>query len=405
MLLRDALRVDGRALAASAACAVWSCATLSAFLLARHDWLIVAVPAAGAAVLYALRFARQQRAMFGIVACGLTGGLLALEIGLRLSLFGADALVHPSHYGAYSALLETGVVSPVDDPRLGFGLTPGYEGHVMGKPFRTSAQGFRTKAFQPQPEPGTVRVLVFGASIAMGAGVSEDETYTAVLGRRLTANLGHPVEALDLGVPAYSVPKTFYLAERMAQSLRPRVVVIELPPGALFARRDEAEPEVGRRAPLPVSTIERYSFAASALYPPANLRERLARLPARFTSSGRARGADAVSTSSTPPLEHYLERLTNLGRVHGFAVVVLLVRPMAGFAEPNLEAPARQRLQTICREQGATLVDTFPLFHPGELADDFIIFPGDLHPDAAAHARFASALADAVTPILHAPQP
>ena len=61
-------------------------------------------------------------------------------------------------------------------------------------------------------------------------------------------------------------------------------------------------------------------------------------------------------------------------------------------ADRQLRDTARQSIEPT----GAVVVDTYPLFGPGDLADDFIIFPGDLHPNARAHDRIGTLLASEI---------
>ncbi|HEU4534584.1 MAG TPA: SGNH/GDSL hydrolase family protein, partial [Polyangiaceae bacterium] len=74
------------------------------------------------------------------------------------------------------------------------------------------------------------------------------------------------------------------------------------------------------------------------------------------------------------------------------------LRIMSDFAKPDANAASRERFRRVCEEAGVEVIDVYPAFQPHEFSDEFIVFPGDLHPNARAHARFAAAAADALRP-------
>ncbi len=188
-------------------------------------------------------------------------------------------------------------------------------------------------------------------------------------------------------MPGYTPSNIFDLAERMTPIYRPDAVVVEIPPMQLRdGGSSSADSDVVEAEAMPVSTVERYSFAATALYPPFGLRNAIRRVVEH--------GPSAAAITSY--IESRVTELAALGRTNGFRLYVLAIRPMADFDRPDRDGPDRERIAAVCRAAGATFVDTYPLFQPGEFPDDFFIFPGDPHPNAVAHMRFAQALADMI---------
>ena len=51
------------------------------------------------------------------------------------------------------------------------------------------------------------------------------------------------------------------------------------------------------------------------------------------------------------------------------------------------------RIGAMADRTDATFVDSTLEFSPYEFADDFVVFPGDLHPNGQAHRRYTEALA------------
>ena len=381
-----------RPLAVLLAGLVWAAASLATFLLARHDSLVIAAPTLGLALVIAWPWGRAYWKSLLILACGLAGGLCVLEGAIRLSHFGPDALTHPTRYGPYSALIESGALRADDDPQLLFGLRPGYQNWFMGYPLRVNSEGFRGNEVPLSRTPGVARILACGTSITMGAGVGEDDSYITVLGRALTKTAGRPVEAWNLGVGAYAASQVLRRAATAAVRYQPDVIIVELSAQALtsLAPSPASNPVL---APVPRhSTVERYSFAASALYPPASLRAKLTTLTSRLSSGATTPAADAAQRRAPETVATQLGELAALGRTHGFSVIVLLMRPMTNFSTPDLDKPARATIEALGRTLGIDVLDTYPLFSADERPDQFIVFPGDLHPNRAAHARMATAL-------------
>ena len=391
-MLREVLQERGKALAAALAFVLWSGLALACFLLPRYDWQVIVPPLVGAALLFLWPWSRVYFKSFLLVIFGVYGGLFFLEVGLRLRLFGVDAITHPSKYEPYSVLLESGAVTPSSDTTLLFGLTPNFEGQSMGQLLRVNSQGFRGPETLLQKAPGSLRLMSFGTSITMGAGVAESDTYTAKLGSLLQEKRSGPIEAINAGVGAYSMLQSFYLASITAPKFRPDVVIVEISPGGLYETGEPSGVQIGKSVPLPISTIERYSFAASALFPPANLRLKLQRFLPAPPKAPAASSPVASSAPTTLFIESQIRALTKQGQREGFSVIVFVVRPMSGFSLKDPELSARQQLAKAAKECGAYLVDSYSLFGRGELPDDFLVFPGDLHPNARAHARFAEAL-------------
>lgn len=256
----------------------------------------------------------------------------------------------------------------------------------MGKDIAINGRGYRSTEFAEIPTPGSVRVITFGSSITFRGGFDAVTTYSAEAGRYLRAH-DVDVEVLNLGVPAYSAALIFDSAEREAPRYQAAAVVIELGGSALYDRGDIApvRETIAADRRLAISAFERYSFVATGLYPPTNLRATVERL----VPWGPRRGP--VGIRDTTYIESRIASLTALGREHGFDTYILLARPMRDFAT-DLDLQARERIAALAERTGAVIVDTYPLFAPGELADDYIVYPGDLHPNAKAHTRIGQEL-------------
>ena len=91
------------------------------------------------------------------------------------------------------------------DPDRGWALRPGSTDLWGGVPITINAEGLRGPSRGHPKPPGTYRVLFLGDSVTFGYRIARDEeTFPAVVERRLAERWQAPVEAINAGVGGYS---------------------------------------------------------------------------------------------------------------------------------------------------------------------------------------------------------
>jgi len=109
-------------------------------------------------------------------------------------------------------------------------LVPSTEIRFKEAPLRINRWGFRDKEYEKHPPPGTFRTAVLGSSITMGSGVSNDETFEALLEERLNGarrGAGAPrYELLNFGVPGRSLLQHVYVLEKQVLSFEPDAILL-----------------------------------------------------------------------------------------------------------------------------------------------------------------------------------
>jgi lysophospholipase L1-like esterase len=88
--------------------------------------------------------------------------------------------------------------------------------------------GFRGEDVNLEKEPGVSRIVMLGDSFTFGAGVRDDETFSAVLEEILNASGTGKFEVLNLGVESYSPVLEYILLKRNIDRLDPGIVIMNL---------------------------------------------------------------------------------------------------------------------------------------------------------------------------------
>lgn len=386
-MLREVLDRYGRAIAVTTVLLAWTGAALVAFLVAPTDGGIL-LPLAAIPLLLLWRPVRAFRKVFAICIAGCYGGLVLLELSIRLIYFGPAAVVHPADY-------DTSVpMERVDGSDSNYRMRPGFDGIVRGHAVHINRLGFRA----PEPSAkraGTLRMLTYGSSIAVGISMPASSAYPVATATQLSSLFGKPVEGIDLGVLAYGLPQVARLAVATAADYQPDLVVLEVRGGAGLLDGAEGRVFGGRQPPA----LRRHSFAATGLAIVAN---RLQAIMARVEARLHPAQAATAPIPSPPALETLAQTLPALRAKVGdrCTIVIFVMRAMTGFDQDRL-IPAQERgLREQAARVGALLVDSHPWFSASELPDDFVVSPGDPHPNLRAHTRIAERLAQAIAPAL-----
>jgi hypothetical protein len=265
--------------------------------------------------------------------------LLCLEVAVRaVTAFDRntlDALVNLPPADPGRALELAHLIRPHPDDRVVYELRPNVRGRFRKRALSVNALGMRDVERRWRRPPGVFRIAGIGDSHTFGWGVAQDETFLAVLERRLhEAFPGRRFEVWNLGVPGYNSVQEVRALELRLDRLAPDLVV------AGFVSNDADLPNfLARRPDL---TTLRKSYLAELV------RRRVALLRGK-----RPRPLDLVALRARDQYarsEHVRERLDEryrplvgeanmlgayrrlaaLGREHGFPVVVLLTADHRG---------------------------------------------------------------------------
>ena len=296
------------------------------------------------------------------------------------------------------------------DPASVYTLRPGFHGREIALggefdvPVAVDGQGLRVEPHSAPPRP---RVLAIGDSMTFGEGVTDAQTYSAVLERTLGARVD------NAGVPGYSSAQMLGHLRRYLPALRPDVVVMTLSP--LWDRQ---------RCPSPFVYKDGYivgqGYADRLVLLDGNLYLRETRLPVLGTATayaerysnlmrlaipalaGAARGVVRSRQKELPdpadvePTARNLQAAQQLANRSGARFLAVLIDDRGEEFRRD-----RQLLEKRLRELGIPWVAADDLL-PGA-SWPRLRYPRDTHWNAAGHEAVGKALAPRIKPLLAAP--
>lgn len=396
--IRPALSSLRGSLIFGAACAAWVALVLAGMLLGRDDVTIgKLVSGATAVILLGWPWLRRW-ATFAIVVGSLAMFLILAEALIRVKYFGIDAVRYPTatRYKPMDTMADPDYLQPAAEPGIVYTLRPGFRGWVKGAFISANKFGVRERDLTVKDPERRIRVMTLGTSITMGEGVPAEKTFTSVLGDLLTRQ-GYAADTLNFGIGGYTLGTAQGLLQSRGLQFRPDVVVQELTVAAFLGETKHSVDELwdafqrARDAPPRASFFEKNSFAIFAIYPPVSLR---ARLSALRSPRQTVQPADDGFVRNT---------IISFGRqavAHGFVGVIFVPRPINSFGNRALHLKEREMIRRIAATSELLYADSYDRFSPADEVEALSVFPAELHPNAAAHARYAAALFDAVAPIV-----
>lgn len=310
-------------------------------------------------------------------ASRLLAALLGLGAAVVLAELAVRVLALPGARAPRPMAVDRELLLHVLDPELGYRLRPNSTARFQGPLVTTNELGCRGAPLPPDLDPSTLAVSL-GDSIAFGAGVDQEDVFTAQLQRQLRSE-GHDASVLNCGVSGYNLEQMMGAFDARLAKLRPAVVVVnlfedDLEPPYRIQDRSLASRLRGRSALF--RTLE-----LSPLWPVAGNRD----LPAWAHSPEDYRG------TLTAEFDGWASRL----QAKGTALVVLL-HPFLQDAEGPAAEPSVQLVE-LARARGVEPIwmrtayaaavgrDLSPL----SIAPEF----HDPHPNRQGHRLIAEALA------------
>lgn len=365
-------------------------------------------------------FQKHYRPSFIVI---ISFGILFLVIGelyFRVNYFGMDSIKYFRKY------VPAGIGSPLStleyDDNTYTGLKVNSRGIFKGEFFETNNLGFRDENRYIEKNSDTIRIVVCGTSISMGAGVAQGENYSAYLEEMLNHwKKSKKFEVINLAVGGYRMSDMVDVLLRYGVKFDTDIVLIEdsgWDSNALHPKKEFK----GSKKQLFKMTLSRpfeklfffnairdeyilpyirpkISFLKSTIG--GKIYNRLKKVKNRLMGiegeSGEKLKTDRKTDQTRYQMQrYYLEKIKNI--TQGKSVYIVSLRSMRHLQR---DAKEKTEMKTLCSEYGFKHIDTSKEDF-GSNDREMIVYIGDRHPNAKAHKIYARAILNAIKPGIEA---
>jgi len=151
---------------------------------------------------------------------------VVIEFSYRIYVVGPIAL-NPFRANSLNTLMRSEFVQLSEYPDVFFELKPDAEGWFKGVRFATNSAGMADQEYAFEKPEDVFRIAVVGSSWTMASGVEVDQSWHAVLERRLTGRDSHPgIEMLNFGVELYGLREIVGVVRHKALDWNPDLVLV-----------------------------------------------------------------------------------------------------------------------------------------------------------------------------------
>lgn len=345
--------------------------------------------------------------------------ILAAEFYVRVSYLDRPELRSPFVTPGFELIHR-------DDEDLFFSLRPDLAETWQGVTVSTNSLGLRSPEITPK-QPDEFRVLSLGESTTFGAGVKNNQTYSALLEEFLRlADSSHTYRVINAGVSAYSSFQSLKYLELRGFELEPNLVLFyheinDFLPSSI--REIESSHETGlaltdrqlyeskrlaiQRGLLQYSALYRMlSFQrsrtqlANEANLPAKTQVEHTPIPKSFSAVASIDGIRAVNLPPRVTLEERKENLRHLQKMcddHGVKLVII---------HPSYAESIRHEceLTVFCKNSGVPVFEAYGSLHPDGPTGEHR-FLDIWHPSPSGHRALAKNLARFLVESRLAPAP
>ncbi|GEM_PF-1114993 len=284
--------------------------------------------------------------------------LFLLEFSSRFYLFGFDSF----NYFKMNSMADAGVcgfLRPATQPEIIYEIKPNLNSYHKMVHFKTNSQGLVDKEYSVQKPPNVFRVAVLGASATMPAGVANEDAFHSLLEQRLNSESSQgSYEFINFAVPGYTLKQCLASLKYKVLSYDPDLVLLVFPID--WTERAAAKPY----AVKPRS----YPFFESFF-------KKLVNNSTIMNRVEESRKWPAIEGRRRERVQALLSEFRSISSDRRIPVGMIFL----------LENP----IQPLAAEDGFPVIDVAARFDYKKFKKEFLIFPFDPHPNAAAHKIFA----------------
>ncbi len=292
--------------------------------------------------------------------------LVLAEVTLRIYL--ASHTFYDVEMSRYAEALKV----PSPNPAIGHVHRPGGQARLMDVDVRINSDGLRDDE-HPRERTGARRLVFLGDSLTFGWGVPQDETFAALLERRLSESA--PTEVLNFGIGNYNTSQETALFLEKGLAYRPDEVVV-----FYFVNDAEPTPKMSPwwwLARLRITTFywSRIKALWARLFPGKTYREYYA-------------GLYADDQPGWAETKRAFLALAEACREHGIKLRAVIL-PELHSLDPYPFGREHEMVAEFLRAHGIPVLDLAPAFRDVAEPHSLWVSLDDAHPNARAHRMIA----------------
>ncbi|MCZ6617805.1 MAG: SGNH/GDSL hydrolase family protein [Gammaproteobacteria bacterium] len=277
-----------------------------------------------------------------------------------------------------ASIWNTGVLRETND-FLYRQMRPLFGTYHRGLTFRTNRWGMRDKDYDLVSAPNTYRIALLGQSYVAGDGVSDGETFEAIIEQRLNdewAPDGESLEILNFAVGSYSALQQISILDRVF-SFRPQALYFVANPGD------------GRRASLHL--VDRIR---QGVEPPFAYLQALLDSTGITASTREIEALRRLKPHENKMLAWAFRQIADACKARGILPVwIYLSIPENGPSDETIQDQV-----DLASSAGFEIIDLSKVYDHHDLAS-LQVSPWDFHPNAAGHRLIADRLYDRMTSV------
>lgn len=322
----------------------------------------------------------------GLAGCSVLFTISFLEVIARIKSSRDDSaeinrVMEDRVPGGLAGDVKLGQVLMEDQDRfVMYRLRPRMSYRWLNQQVTINSRGFRSKEYAIQKPNGARRIIGSGDSVIWGWGVSDNETYLALLERKLNSGSNGGWQVINMGVPGYNTVMEVRWLEREGLQYGPDIVIIN------YVANDFDPPPFfkPRRSYYNLSRSFLAEMAHDSLL---NILNKIGRKTAYASVTRRP---EVSHLTGWPPFAKAMRKLAALAANNRFIVIIVA-----------LEGHMPQNVEQFCDRLGFLTCypfDAYAVKHgTGNNINAFMktslyLSPEDPHPSSEGHALAADAI-------------
>ena len=350
------------------------------------------------------------RRLLVVLVFTVSAGLVVMESVFRVRYFGWPALnvaqYRPAGYPHPWSLFEHA-------PDTYTGVKAG-EYIFKGHPFRVNRDGFRGPDRPYKKPEGTIRVVVTGTSVGMGAGVAEEDMFTTRMEMQLNDTIqDRAVEVINISVGGNTVGNMLHDLDIVGRRFQPDVALLS------FTATRLTSGEALTREPFRMKALDesqwglvmkrRYEFFSNRSFVLALVVRERRNLMHKLRGGDGARGRrfrkiDAFMAERADEAERLVVQALTEFRALAESMearpVVYLIKPVMRLNDPEHHKGYRSIIKFHADRLDIPVLDAYRAVYPPVRVQRLMAYPGDSHPNALMHRVMGDYFAVGLAPVI-----